>query len=323
MKLHRRLVIALVASAALLSGAALAQQRMFFGIATGGTGGTYYPLGGMLAQLISNKVVIDGRKVSATAESAAASVGNAKLLGNKDIESAFVAADILDSAYQGKGQFAGAAIKNLRALGALYPETVQLIVRADAGINNVRDLKGKSISSGAPGSGQYQLLTDLLQVYGMTRADIKEDLSSFTQAVDKIKDGNLHATLITAGVPTAAVTDFAQSHTLKIIPLAGAEIAELQKQQPYYARVQLPANSYRGQTAAVETLAVMAVWTTHDAVPENVAYEVTKALYENTAIMGQVHVQGKNILLATATAVGTAPLHPGALRYFKEKGVVK
>ncbi len=323
MKLHRRLVIALVASAALLSGAALAQQRMFFGIATGGTGGTYYPLGGMLAQLISNKVVIDGRKVSATAESAAASVGNAKLLGSKDIESAFVAADILDSAYHGKGQFAGAAIKNLRALGALYPETVQLIVRADAGINNVRDLKGKSISSGAPGSGQYQLLTDLLQVYGMTRADIKEDLSSFTQAVDKIKDGNLHATLITAGVPTAAVTDFAQSHTLKIIPLAGPEIGELQKQQPYYARVQLPANSYRGQTAPVETLAVMAVWTTHDAVPENVAYEVTKALYENTAIMGQVHVQGKNILLATATAVGTAPLHPGALRYFKEKGVVK
>ena len=187
----------------------------------------------------------------------------------------------------------------------------------------MRDLKGKSISSGAPGSGQYQLLTDLLQVHGMTRADVKEDLSSFTQAVDKIKDGNLHATLITAGVPTAAVTDFAQGHALKVIPLAGAEIAELQKQQPYYARVQLPANSYKGQPAAVEPLAVMAVWATHDGVPENVAYEVTKALYENTAIMGQVHVQGKNITLATATAVGTAPLHPGALKYFKEKGIVK
>ena len=322
MKLTWKHAAALVAAAAIAT-TAVAQQRLFFGIATGGTGGTYYPLGGMLAQLISNKATVDGRKVSATAEAAGASVGNAKLLGNKEIESAFVAADILDAAFNGTGQFQGAPLKNLRALGALYPETVQLITRADMGINSVRDLKGKTISSGAPGSGQYQLLTDLLKVHGMTRADIKEDLSSFTQAVDKIKDGNLHATLITAGVPTAAVTDFAQSHALKVIPLTGPEIAELRRQQPYYAEVPLPANTYKGQTAAVPTLAVMAVWATHDAVPETVAYEVTKALYENTQTMAQVHVQGKNITLATATAVGTAPLHPGALKYFREKGIVK
>jgi uncharacterized protein len=316
-------IAATVLAAATLATAAYAQQRMFFGIATGGTGGTYYPLGGMLAQLISNKATVDGRKISATAEAAGASVGNAKLLGNKEIESAFVAADILDAAFNCTGQFNGAPLKNLRALGALYPETVQLITRADSGINSVRDLKGKSVSSGAPGSGQYQLLSDLLKVYGMSRNDVKEDLSSFTQAVDKIKDGNLAATLITAGVPTSAVTDFAQSHALKIIPLSGPEIAELQKQQPYYASVKLPANSYKGQTAPVDTLAVMAVWATHDGVPENVAYEVTKALFENVAIMGQVHVQGKNIALSTATAVGTAPMHPGAVRYLKEKGVIK
>lgn len=323
----RRTFTILAASAAaalaLASGAALAQQRLFFGIATGGTGGTYYPLGGMLAQLISNKATVGGQKVSATAEAAGASVGNARLLGNKEIESAFVAADILDAAYNGTGQFNTGALKNLRALGALYPETVQLITRADSGINSVRDLKGKSISSGAPGSGQYQLLTDLLRVHGMARSDVKEDSSSFTQAVDKIKDGNLHATLITAGVPTAAVTDFAQSHALKVIPLSGPEVAELQKQQPYYASVPLPANTYKGQTAAVPTLAVMAVWATHADLPEPVAYEVTKALYENTTIMGQVHVQGKNISLGTATAVGSVPLHPGAARYFREKGVLK
>ena len=322
MKLTWKLGAAVVA-VAVLSTAAIAQQRAFFGIATGGTGGTYYPLGGMLAQLISNKATVDGKKVSATAEAAGASVGNAKLLGNKEIESAFVAADILDAAYTGSSQFAGAPLKNLRALGALYPETVQLITRADFNINSVRDLKGKSISSGAPGSGQYQLLTDLLKVHGMSRADIKEDLSSFTQAVDKIKDGNLHATLITAGVPTSSVTDFAQSHALKVVPLSGPEIAELQRQQPYYAKVPLPANTYKGQTAAVDTLAVMAVWATHDAVSESMAYEVTKALYENTAILGQVHAQGKNISLANAMAVGTTPMHPGALRYLKEKGIAK
>ena len=227
MKLSAKILAAAVVAAA-VSTAALAQQRMFFGIATGGTGGTYYPLGGMLAQLISNKATVDGKKIAATAESAGASVGNAKLLGNKEIESAFVAADILDAAYNGTGQFDKAPLKNLRALGALYPETVQLITRADMGINSFKDLKGKRVSSGSPGSGQYQLLTDLLKVHGMTRADVKEDLSSFTQAVDKIKDGNLEATLITAGVPTAAVTDFAQSHALKVIPLSGPEIAELQ-----------------------------------------------------------------------------------------------
>ena len=322
MRLTWKHAAAFVAAAAIAT-AAFAQQRVFFGIATGGTGGTYYPLGGMLAQLISNKATVDGKKITATAEAAGASVGNAKLLGTKDIESAFVAADILDAAYNGKGQFNGQPIKNLRALGALYPETVQLITRADAGINSIRDLKGKSVSSGSPGSGQYQLLTDLLQVYGLTRNDVKEDLSSFTQAVDKIKDGNLHATLITAGVPTAAVTDFAQSHAIKVVPLAGPEIDTLLKQQPYYTKVQMPANSYKGQAAPVDTLAVMSIWVSHDGVPDNVAYEVTKALYENTAIMGQVHVQGKNISLATATSVGTAPLHPGAARYFKEKGVLK
>ena len=323
MKLNRRLVTILLASTAVLSGHSIAQQRVFFGIATGGTGGTYYPLGGMLAQLISNKATVDGKKITATAEASGASVGNAKLLGTKDIESSFVAADILDAAYNGKAQFANAPLKNLRALGALYPETVQLITRADSGINSVKDLKGKSISSGAPGSGQYQLVTDLLKVYGMARTDVKEDSSSFTQAVDKIKDGNLHATLITGGVPVAAVTDFAQSHALKIIPLSGPEVATLLKEQPYYTQVQLPANSYKGQTAAVPTLAVMAIWATHDGVPENVAYEVTKALYENTAIMGQVHVQGKNITLNTATSVASVPLHPGALRYYKEKGIAK
>jgi len=301
MKLNRRLATILLASTAILSGHAIAQQRVFFGIATGGTGGTYYPLGGMLAQLISNKATVDGKKITATAEASGASVGNAKLLGTKDIESSFVAADILDAAYNGKAQFANAPLKNLRALGALYPETVQLITRADSGINSVKDLKGKSISSGAPGSGQYQLVTDLLKVYGMARTDVKEDSSSFTQAVDKIKDGNLHATLITGGVPVAAVTDFAQSHALKIIPLSGPEVATLLKEQPYF----------------------MAIWATHDGVPENVASEVTKALYENTAIMGQVHVQGKNITLNTATSVASVPLHPGALRYYKEKGIAK
>lgn len=317
------IVLAALGAAVAFAPAAVAQDRVFFGIATGGTGGTYYPLGGMLAQLISNKVTIGGKKLSATAETAGASVANAQLLGRKDIESAFVAADILDAAYNGKGQFEGKPVKNLRALGALYPEQVQLVTLASANVNSMKDLKGKTVSSGSPGSGQWQLLGDLLEAYGMSRKDIGEDLSSFTQSVDKIKDGNLVATLITAGAPTSSVADLANARDVRIVPLAGAEIDALRKKQPYYANVVLPANTYKGQTAPVNTLAVMAIWATHDGVTDQMAYEVTKALYENTETLGQVHPKGKEISLKTALQSISIPLHPGAEKYYREKGLIK
>ena len=318
-----KLVAATLACAFAASAPALAQERVFFGIATGGTGGTYYPLGGMLAQLISNKATIGGKKLSATAETSGASVANAQLLGRKDIESAFVAADILDAAYNGKGQFDGKPLKNLRALGALYPEQVQLVTLASANVKTFKDLKGKSVSSGSPGSGQWQLLGDLLEAYGMTRKDIGEDLSSFAQSVDKIKDGNLVASLITAGAPTSSITDLANARDIRLVPLAGPEVDALRKKQPYYATVHLSANTYKGQTAPVETLAVLAIWATHADLSDQTAYEVTKALYENTDTLGQVHPKGKEISLKTALHSISIPLHPGAEKYYREKGLIK
>lgn len=305
------------------AGSTLAAGRIFFGIATGGTGGTYYPLGGMLAQLISNAVVIDGKKLSATAETGNASVANATLLGREGIESAFVAADILDAAYKGEKQFDGKAIKNIRALGALYPETVQLVVRGNSGINTFMDIKGKSVSSGSPGSGQWQLLGDLMVAHGMDRKQISEDYSSFSQSVEKIKDGNLDASLITAGSPTASVMELANHHSIKIVPLAGAPIAKLREVQPYYAETILPANTYEGQTEDVKTIAVRAIWATHSKLDNKVAYEIVKALYENTTTLAKVHVKGKEISLEKALESVSIPLHPGAERYYREKGLIK
>jgi uncharacterized protein len=321
--IQRRLALATLAAALVVPALATAQDRVFFGIATGGTGGTYYPLGGMLAQLISNKVVLGGKKLSATAETSGASVGNAQLLARKEVESAFVAADILDQAYKGQGQFEGKPVKNLRALGALYPEQVQLVTLASANVTSVKDLKGKSVSSGSPGSGQWQLLGDLLEAYGMTRKDVGEDLSSFAQSVDKIKDGNLVASLITAGAPTSSISDLANAREIRVVPLAGPEIDALRKKQPYYAQVTLPPGTYKGQTQPVQTLAVMAIWATNDSLPDQTAYEVTKALYENTETLGQVHPKGKEISLKTALLSVSIPLHPGAERYYREKGLIK
>ena len=252
-----------------------------------------------------------------------ASVANARLLGQKDIESAFVAADILHAAYFGTGQFEGKPLKNVRALGALYPEQVQLVTLASANVKTFRELKGKSVSSGSPGSGQWQLLGDLLETHGMTRKDIVEDTSSFAQSVDKIKDGVLVASLITAGAPTTSIVELANAREIRIVPLSGPEIESLRKKQPYYASVQLPSGTYKGQSAPVDTLAVMAIWATHDGVTDAMAYEVTKALYENAEILGQVHPKGKEISLRTALLSVSIPLHPGAEKYYREKGLIK
>ncbi|MBO6827601.1 MAG: TAXI family TRAP transporter solute-binding subunit [Sneathiella sp.] len=322
MKKTLKTVLATAALATgLLAGGVQAQERVFFGIATGGTGGTYYPLGGMLAQVLSNNTEIDGKKLSATAETGNASVANAGLLGRGAIESAFVAADVLDAAYAGKNQFEGKELKNLRALGALYPETVQLV--AQPGLKSFEDLKGKSVSSGSPGSGQWQLLGDLLEVHGLKREDIKEDFSSFSQSVEKIKDGNLDASLITAGAPTASVVELSNGHDISIVPLTGPAIKKLQETQPYYATATLPGGTYKGVDQDVETLAVRAIWATHADLPEDIAYAVTKALYENVDTLAKVHVKGKEISLQSALESVSIPLHPGAERYFREKGVIK
>jgi hypothetical protein len=303
--------------------AAIAADRVFVAIATGGTGGTYYPLGGMLAQLLSNTVTIDGKKLSATAETSNASVANATLLGKGEIETAFVAADILDAGYKGIKQFDGKKMVNLRALGSLYPETVQMVVRTGANMNTFADIKGKSVSSGSPGSGQWQLLGDLLEAHGLTRADVKEDYSSFAQSVEKIKDGNLDVSLITAGAPTASITELSNAHEIKILPLAGPGIDKLQSVQPYYAKTILRANTYKGQTTDVPTIAVRAIWASHDKLDDEMAYQLTKALYENTETLAKVHVMGKEITLQTALESISIPLHPGAERFYKEKGMVK
>ncbi|MFN3937564.1 MAG: TAXI family TRAP transporter solute-binding subunit [Gemmobacter sp.] len=324
--MKRRTALSLAAaalSALALTGAAEAQQRVFVGIATGGTGGTYYPLGGMLAQLISNKAELEGRRISATAETGNASVANASLLAKEEIETAFIAADILDAAFNGRNQFEGNAAPNIRALGSLYPETVQLVARKGAGIETFGDIKGKSVSSGSPGSGQWQLLGDLLEAHGLSREDVSEDYSSFAQSADKIKDGNLDASLITAGIPTASITELANGHDIMIVPLTGPEIAKLQEVQPYYANAVLPAGTYRGQDADVPTLAVRAIWATHAGLDDDLAYAMVKALYENTDILAQVHVMGSRISLETALESVSVPLHPGAERYFREAGILK
>ncbi len=307
----------------LLLGCPPQKSKEFFGIATGGTGGTYYPLGGMLAQIISNQTQVNGKEISATAETGNASVANSKLLQNVEIESAFIQADTLDNAYRGASQFEDGALTKLRALGSLYPEVVHIVTLKKSDINSFEDLKGKSISSGSPGSGGWTLLGELLRVYNMDREkDIQEDFSSFSQSVGKLKDGNLMASLIIAGTPTASITELANGHDIKFIPLYGEKINDMLVDNPYFIMFTIAPNTYKGQDTPTETLAVRAIWATHDELDEELAYQVVKTLYENTETLGKVHPKGKEISLETALESISIPLHPGARRYFEEKGIV-
>ncbi|MGE0846862.1 MAG: TAXI family TRAP transporter solute-binding subunit [Flavobacteriaceae bacterium] len=300
---------------------AVSAERIFFGIATGSTGGVYYPLGGMIAQVVSNNAEVNGARVIATAETGNASVANARLLQNASIEAGMMGADIADQAYRGTAQFADGAVTNLRAIGALFPETVQVVVRADSGIKSFKDLKGKTVSSGPAGSGMYQLFGDVLNVFGMKREDVSEDFSSFSQAVDKLRDGNIDAFFAIGGLPTVSIQDLASSHDIRLLPLSDEEIAKVREAQPYYAATTVPAGTYEGQDEPIRTLGLRALLVTHDGVADDVIYEVTKAIYENTETLSKVHVQGKNVRLETALESVSIPVHPGAKRYYEEKGI--
>lgn len=306
--------------AAGLSGSAVAQDRIFFGIATGSTGGVYYPLGGMIAQVVANNANVEGARIIATAETGNASVANARLLQNSSIEAGMMGADIADQAYRGTAQFEDGAVTNLRAIGALFPETVQIVVRGDSDIESFADLKGKNVSSGPAGSGMYQLFGDVLSAFGMSREDVSEDFSSFSQAVDKLRDGNIDAFFAIGGLPTVAIQDLANSHSVRFLSLSDEEIDKIRVSQPYYSSTTIPAGTYAGVDEPVQTLALRALLVSHDGMDDDVIYAVTKAIYDNTETLSKVHVQGKNVTLGTALDSISIPLHPGAKRYFEEMG---
>lgn len=302
-------------------GPAASAERIFFGIATGSTGGVYYPLGGMIAQVISNNAQVDGARIIATAETGNASVANARLLQDEAIEAGMMGADIADQAYRGTAQFDDGAVTNLRAIGALFPETVQVVVRTESGIESFEDLAGKTVSSGPAGSGMYQLFGDVLDVFGMERDDVREDFSSFSQAVDKLRDGNIDAFFAIGGLPTVAIQDLASSHDIRLLALTDEEIARIREAQPYYSSTVVPAGTYEGQDEDIQTLGLRALLVAHDGLEDDVVYAVAKAIYDNTETLAKVHVQGRNVALESALDSVSIPVHPGAARFFEEAGI--
>lgn len=283
---------------------------------TGGTGGTYYPLGGQIGKIISDKT-----KANITPQTSGASAENMETLRVGEAEIAFSQTDIAAYALEGKEMFDGKPIDNILAISTLYPETVQIVTTAKSGIKSVEDLKGKKVSVGAPGSGAYINAMQILEIHGLSEKDIKGQNLSFDESAEGIQAGNIDAAFITAGTPTGAVEALSVQNDIIILPIAEDKIQALVNKYPYYAEDTIPSGTYKIKSE-VKTVAVKAMLVVKKDLDEDLVYEMTKAVYDNTDQI--THAKGDFITAETALeGLGDMEVHPGAAKYFKEKGVSK
>lgn len=282
----------------------------FLSVLTGGTQGTYYPLGGTFADLIKTET-----GVTTTAEVSQASAANMTSLQNGDGDIAFVQTDIAYYATEGTLMFEGQKIDTVSALGALYPETVQLVTLADSGIKSFEDLKGKKVSVGAPGSGTYANAEQLLEIHGLTMDDIQAQNLDFGESADGIQSGQIDAAFITAGYPTGAVEALNATNGVYIVPVTADKATELIAKYPYYAVDAIPVGTYglEAETPAVSVLAMLAV---KKDLSEDLVYAITKAIYDNTDKIS--HAKGAFIKAETGLDGIGIEVHPGAQKYFDE-----
>jgi TRAP transporter TAXI family solute receptor len=327
--------IVAVALAAVAAGATLAQDIKFFRIGTGGTAGTYYPIGGLIANAISNppgsRPCNEGGSCGvpglvATAVASNGSVANINGITSGQMESGFTQSDVAFWAYTGTGVYEGKPkVADLRLIANLYPETIHVVARKGAGIRSVADLKGKRVSLDEPGSGTLVDARIILAAYGITEKDIKAEYLKPNQAGDKIKDGGLDAFFFVGGYPTGAISELASAGAgIELVPVTGPEVDKMLKQYGFFAHDTVPANTYKG-VDAVKTIAVGAQWVTSTKQPDALIYEVTKAMWnDNTRKqLDAGHAKGKAIQASLATAGAGIPFHPGAEKFYREKGMLK
>ncbi|EFI68147.1 TAXI family TRAP transporter solute-binding subunit [Lysinibacillus capsici] len=287
------------------------EKPKFLSLLTGGTQGTYYALGGTFADLITTDTGI-----KTTAEVSQASAANMTALQEGKGEIAFVQTDIAYYATEGKMMFDGNKIDTISALGALYPETVQLVTTEASGIKTYADLKGKKVSVGAPGSGTYANAEQLLEINGLTMDDIKAQNLDFGESTDGLQSGQIDAAFITAGTPTSAVEALNATTKVNIIGLDAGKADEIIAKYPYYAKDTVKAGTY-GIANDVETVSVLAMLAVKKDLPEDVVYSMTKAIYDNTNKIS--HDKGRFIKAETGLDGISIDIHPGAQKYFNEK----
>ena len=329
------LVAAAALAAAIILPAPMAatQEMTFFTIGTGGTGATYYPLGGVIANAVSNppgsRPCDEGGSCGvpgliAVAQSSRGSVNNVNGIQSGLFDSGFSQSDVAYWAHTGTGVFDGQEpMADLRAIAALYPEHIHLVARADAGIETVADLAGRRVSLDEPGSGTYVDALLILDAYGLSEEDIVAEYLKPGPAGDAIRNGQLDAYFIVAGYPTGAVVELASAVDVTLVPIAGAEAESMVTQYGFFSIDEIPDGTYDG-IDATQTLAVGAQWITSAGADEDLIYGITQALWnDNTRRLLDVgHAKGASVTSDTALDGIGIPLHPGAERFYREAGLL-
>ncbi|MCD4713163.1 MAG: TAXI family TRAP transporter solute-binding subunit [Clostridiales bacterium] len=290
-------------------------DNLFVNIGTGGTAGTYFPLGGAFAEIWNQN--IDG--INATAQSTGASVANINLLMDKKVEVVIVQNDTALYAYVGEKMFEGQTFEGIRGLATLYSEPLQ-IVTTDPNIKTVADLKGKRLAVGAIGSGVEANARQIIAAAGMDfETDIDAKFLSFAEASAGLKDKQVDAAFLTAGIPTAAIQDLSAQNDVYIVAIEGDIANTLKTDYKFFTDYVIPANTYKGQTEDVQTLTVKSMLCVSTEMSDELAYELTKQIYQNLDRVELAHNVGKFITLETALEAMPVPVHPGAQKFFDEQ----
>lgn len=306
------LVICMVLALTACAGGAGTKMTM----GTGGTAGTYYGYGGVLGQYIKNNAGIGVTVVSTDGSKA-----NIQGIQAGNYQLGTVQSDVMAYAWEGTRSFeTEGKVDSFRTLAGLYAEAVQLVTM-DPSVKSVADLKGKSVSIGAPGSGVYFNAMDILAAAGLSETDIKAQYQSFADSADALKDGKIDAAFIVAGAPTPAITELCTTNDAYLVPIDGAVADKIMADCPFYTVYEIPAGTYKGQTEAVKTVTVKATLIVSADAAEEDVYKVTAAIFDNIEAIKAENAKGAELSLENATSGMTVPFHPGAARYFAEKGV--
>ena len=314
-----------VGAALLVAGTAAFAQQSFFRIGTGGTSGTYYPIGGLIANAISATGENGVEGLVATAVSSNGSVANINAIQSGASESGFSQSDVAYWAHSGTGLYEGkGAVSDLRLIATLYPETLHIVARADAGIKSVADLKGKRVSIDEPGSGTIVDARLVLAAYGLSEKDITAEYLKPGPSGEKMRDGALDAYFFVGGFPAGAITELAASTAITLVPVSGPEAEKLIADNQFFAANTVPAETYKG-VPEMQTISVAAQWVTSAKQSEDLVYNITKSLWSvaTRKALDAGHAKGKQITLENATTSAGIPFHPGAEKFYKEAGVLK
>lgn len=296
------------------------RPRTRLSIVTGGTGGVYYPYGGGLAQLIGKNI----KNVEASAEVTAASVDNMKLIQNGKADIAFTLSDTLYDAYKGQGPFKDSGAVPARALAVLYSNYTHVVASDDSGIKTVADMKGKRVSVGAAGSGTEIIANRILEAAGINPdTDIKRDRLAVAESASALKDKKLDAFFWSGGVPTAGVLDLAATPGVKLRYIPNDDVISkmVDKYGPFYFKLTMPKSSYPGMDTDSNVVGVANVLVVNEKFDASLVYDILKMMFDKQSDLGLIHQEGKNFGLPQATVGSPVPFHPGAIKFYAEKGI--